>query len=420
MPQSLQLASTTIDNIIQWIQGHATLDCSRWSPELLKNLDQEQQNKYYKNFLELGAICEIGQLQQYGSDIYFIALHYTASHYFLSIKINNDHQICHIFFTINNALTHQAEPIPEHLIDKVDQQYIDINITKDLTIQACIASAKKQTPQALVVFIQGSGPSNKDENVQYCRPFFDLAMGLAKNNIASIRFDKRTWCYPFISVETPFDEVIDDAISAAHLIRQTFNSPHIPLIILGHSQGATFVTQVAEQLAEPPTGFILLAAPSSNELHRRIIDQLNYLIKKNPTAKESYLQLKKDVEVSQDNWTRYKKNPTETVPLIFNQSTSYLGYLESFDPVERIQESHIASLILQGRDDYKVLAQQDFLDWQKGLKQNKNVVFKLYNHLEHCFVDSKRTESNTFSEVSPEVIQDISHWILARKQLSSF
>ena len=51
----------------------------------------------------------------------------------------------------------------------------------------------KQVPA--VVFVHGSGSSNMDEKVGKLTPFKDLAEGLAKQGIASIRYDKRSFAH---------------------------------------------------------------------------------------------------------------------------------------------------------------------------------------------------------------------------------
>lgn len=52
-------------------------------------------------------------------------------------------------------------------------------------------------PVPAVVFVHGSGASNMDEKVGKVTPFKDLAEGVAKLGIASIRYDKRTFVHGF-------------------------------------------------------------------------------------------------------------------------------------------------------------------------------------------------------------------------------
>ena len=52
-----------------------------------------------------------------------------------------------------------------------------------------------KAPVPAVVFVHGSGASNRDEKIGKVTPFKDLAEGLAKYGIASIRYDKRSFAH---------------------------------------------------------------------------------------------------------------------------------------------------------------------------------------------------------------------------------
>ncbi len=412
MTNTVNLATKVLNNIINWLQGKELLDRSEWGGELLKTFDLEKQKEVYEHFLSLGNLYSIGETKNYELYTYFIDLEYQSSSWFLSIKLNENNKIISVLLTPNNREISPHIEISENFKEFVKAEYLEINIANNLNLEACVTSPKQQSPKALVLFIHGSGASDKNENMGYCAPFFDLALGLANNNIASIRFDKRCWTYPFITIKDPTDEVIEDAICAANLICQKFKAHQIPLIILGHSQGGTLLTQVADRLDVYPDAFILLATPSSNDLHTRLIDQLDYLIQKKPENKDSLLTIKNEVQKSLTNWKSYVQGKAENMKFIFNYSVEYLIYLDSYNPIDVIKKTNIPILLLQGKDDYKVLENQDFHEWKTGLSTHTNVTFKLYENLEHCFVDSKCAEEHIFDRVNSEVINDISKWIL--------
>ena len=48
-----------------------------------------------------------------------------------------------------------------------------------------------------VVLVHGSGSSNMDEKVGKVTPFRDIAEGLAKQGIATLRYNKRSFSYGF-------------------------------------------------------------------------------------------------------------------------------------------------------------------------------------------------------------------------------
>lgn len=117
------------------------------------------------------------------------------------------------------------------------------------------------------------------------------------------------------------------------------------------------------------------------------------------------------------NWKSHTQDRVKNIKLIFNYSTEYLSYLDTYNPIDVIRKTNIPTLLLQGKGDYKVLENKDFVEWEVGLSINKNVTFKLYENLEHCFVDSKCAEKHIFARVDSEVIKDISNWILTLSKL---
>ena len=97
------------------------------------------------------------------------------------------------------------------------------------------------SPVPAVVMVHGSGPSNMDEKVMKLTPFKDLAEGLARHGIASIRYDKRTFVYARKMKKlnvTVREETIDDALLAAKLLRQIPEVDSGDIFILGHSMGS--------------------------------------------------------------------------------------------------------------------------------------------------------------------------------------
>ena len=93
---------------------------------------------------------------------------------------------------------------------------------------------KSNQPVPAVVFVHGSGASNMDEKVGKLTPFKDIAEGLARHGIASIRYDKRSYAHGFkllmkeknVTVKI---ETIDDAIMATNLLK---NNPRIEFLTI--------------------------------------------------------------------------------------------------------------------------------------------------------------------------------------------
>ena len=94
-------------------------------------------------------------------------------------------------------------------------------------------------PVPAIVLVHGSGPSNMDEKVVKLTPFKDLADGLAKHGIASIRYDKRSFAHGLKMLRdksltiTVKEETIDDAILATEILRNDSRIDSKKIFIIG-------------------------------------------------------------------------------------------------------------------------------------------------------------------------------------------
>ncbi len=101
-----------------------------------------------------------------------------------------------------------------------------------------------------VVFVHGSGSSNMDEKVGKLTPFKDLAEGLAKYGIASIRYDKRSYAHGFKMIRdkskpiTIKEETIEDAILATELLKKDPRIDAEKVFIIGHSMGGMLAPRI--------------------------------------------------------------------------------------------------------------------------------------------------------------------------------
>ena len=115
-----------------------------------------------------------------------------------------------------------------------------------------------------VVFVHGSGSSNMDEKIYKLTPFKDLAEGLAKHGIASIRYDKRSFVYGRKMVKdkklviTVKEETIQDAVLATELLRKDSRIDSEKIFIIGHSMGGMLAPRIDAEGGNY-SGLILMA-----------------------------------------------------------------------------------------------------------------------------------------------------------------
>ena len=85
------------------------------------------------------------------------------------------------------------EPDTEERKEYTEKE-ISISIGEGKELPGTLILPDGEGPFPVVVFVHGSGPSDRDETINGNKPFKDLAEGLAEKGIASYRYDKRSEC----------------------------------------------------------------------------------------------------------------------------------------------------------------------------------------------------------------------------------
>ena len=275
-------------------------------------------------------------------------------------------------------------------------------------------------PFPAVVLVHGSGPQDRDETIGPNKPFRDLAGGLASQGIAVLRYEKRTKAHALeftpelIARLTVQDEVIDDALFAVRLLRQTAGIDPGRIFVLGHSLGATLAPRIGQQ--DPAIAGLVIMAGLTRPLEDTILDQYTYIYSLSGALTDAQ---KVELEELKAKMARVKdpnlssQVPAKDLPLGI-QPTYWLD-LRGYQPAEVASSLAMRLLVLQGGRDYQVTAAGDFPAWQKALEKKDGAVLKLYPKLFHLFIagegPSTPQEYMVEGHVSEEVIADIARWI---------
>lgn len=269
-----------------------------------------------------------------------------------------------------------------------------------------------------VVLVHGSGPNDRDETLLANKPFRDLAWGLASRGVAVLRYEKRTRQHgtKISLAKDPFtvkEEVIDDALAAAALLRQTKGVDGKKVFVLGHSLGAALAPRIARQ--DPEIAGLLILAGFTRPLEDLYLEQMTYLYSLGGALSE---EQKAELEKIKKQAARLKEpglspdTPAAELPL--GLPAAYWLSLRDYRPHEAAAGLKRPLLILQGERDYQV-TMEDFAGWQKALAGRKDVKLKSYPALNHLFMEgkgkAKPAEYQKAGHVAQEVIDDIVGWI---------
>ena len=289
---------------------------------------------------------------------------------------------------------------------------------EDATLEGCLWMPEqiKEKPK-LVILVHGSGQSDMNETIGDAgnTPFRDIAEGLAKKGIATLRYNKRYFQYAdkaddYVTIQ---DEVLDDVTYAIQFVEALDCCSDI--YIAGHSMGGMLAPVIAKE-NEEVKGIILLAG-TPRTLQDIIYDQNVEALDQNRSLsgaqRENQLKL---VKYAVDQINKLTGQETEKylgVPACYWYSLNQLHH----DQVAK--ELNIPMLIMQGSADFQVYPDKDFKQWKSLLGDRKNVSFHLYEGLNHLFMktNGKRdvSEYNVKGNVASEVIQDMADWVLEKE-----
>ena len=278
-------------------------------------------------------------------------------------------------------------------------------------------------PVPAVVFVHGSGSSDMDEKVGKLTPFKDLAEGLAKHGVASVRYDKRSFAHglKMVRSKTPItvkEETIEDAILAAELLRLDERIDSEKIFIIGHSMGGMLAPRIDAEGGDFAGLIIMAGTPRKLEevmigQNQAVLDTSKGLVRwimKKQVAK--FTKMFDGLYEMTDEAAKRKKVGGGTTLYYFKEmgehpAADYLTALEK--PV----------LILQGEKDFQATAAVDYAAYQAMLNGKPNVTFQLYEGLNHAFVPAiyedimkAKQEYGKERHIGEDVIGDIANWIL--------
>jgi dienelactone hydrolase len=253
-------------------------------------------------------------------------------------------------------------------------------ITGEYQLPAKLTMPSGPGPFPAVVLVHGSGPHDMDETLGPNKPFRDIADGLAAKGIASLRYTKRTRQYRPATI-TLDEETIQDALSAAKLLRSTAKIDPKRIFVIGHSQGGYAAPRIGK--ADPTLAGLILLGANSRPIGVLVAEQTKYL----------------------------GMAPEEAAQIMLMMPEAYRKEL-SEDPVPVAKALQMPMLILQGERDYQV-TMADFQRWQT--LRGQRVTLKSYPALNHLFQPgqgkSTPAEYQMAAPFSPMVIDDMAAWI---------
>ncbi len=275
----------------------------------------------------------------------------------------------------------------------------------------------RSTPVLLMV--TGSGLQNRDEEILDHKPFAVIADALARNGIATLRYDDRGFGRSTgDAANSTTQDLMLDALAGVNLLRGRFDN----VGVLGHSEGGTIALMLG---ADKKVDFIVSLAGMAVSGRETLLAQ-NRLILTDAGVPanlvDEYCRLLTRIF---DNDPDFEKQlDASALPATLKQNLKavdaqmqrpYMQHFVSLDMRDRLDRIACPVLAINGKKDTQVFCNDNLEALKAGLPANsRNKIMALdgLNHmLQHC-VTGAVTEYGVIEEtISPEVLSAIAQWV---------
>ncbi|HEV2642858.1 MAG TPA: alpha/beta fold hydrolase, partial [Candidatus Elarobacter sp.] len=235
-----------------------------------------------------------------------------------------------------------------------------------------------RAPFAAVVFVHGSGATDRDETIGPNPIFLQLSNALSNAGYAVLRYDKRGVAKSGgANTSGTRGELLDDVKAAYRFTRAQHEVDAKRVYLLGHSEGGELVPTVAVQ--EPGVAGIILMAPPSLPLRQVLMQQALASVPPEGRAAMERQELAAFDKICHGN----------------DAKDAWYRSSMDVDPVVDIARVRAPILILQGEGDVQVLPKDLPRLANAARAANRDVTVRTFSNDNHLFEAIVSSEPQT-------------------------
>ncbi len=266
-------------------------------------------------------------------------------------------------------------------------------------------------PKALILFVHGSGTTNRDGLVLNMRPFKDMAEYLSSNGYATLRFDKRginPACIPAIidNIDLSPMHFIQDVRNVIAFGKALPETIGIPIVLAGHSEGVNFVAELAIDQEFEVKGLVLLAGLGRYPIDVTLLRQYQQLVDSPSTLPESRFTALEQIRLGKIFFTNLRLGlalPTDQYMGVY--SKYWNDWISITDRASDVAAKvKVPSLVLRGTADSNVTL-EDFKALSTATSHINGSRNQEFEGLHHFFMKPK------VFNVDSTVLKTISTWL---------
>jgi len=271
------------------------------------------------------------------------------------------------------------------------------------------------TAVPMAVMVSGSGLQNRDEEILQHRPFAVIADYLARNGVATLRYDDRGFGRSTGSnAEATTMTYADDAAAAVAFARSLGHFSRVG--VLGHSEGGTIAFVLGSRgVVDFAVSMAGAAECGKDILLRQNRSAMHYAGVDEATAATYCEALAAVLDGAVPRTDGLPDNLRANLDHISADLSPWLRHFAAYDPAAAISAVHCPVFAFNGSRDTQVDAGANLGIIRRLLPHDaKNRVreYEGLNHLmQHCATGQAAEYGVIEETIAPEVLEDIAAWI---------
>jgi hypothetical protein len=313
------------------------------------------------------------------------------------------------------------------------------NSAAHVTLAGTLTLPDGPGPFPAVVFITGSGPQNRDEELLGHKPFLVLADYLTRRGIAVLRYDDRgigksTGDFGAATSE----DFAGDALAAWEALRARTDIDPRRIGLLGHSEGGLIAPMLAART--PGIAFVVMLAGPGVTGEQIMLNQAALIMKANGASDAAIVA---NADVQKQIFTILREEtatpriierlsaipvpgPKEASAALVKQSSSpWMRYFALYDPAPALAKVTCPVLAMGGELDLQVPVDQNLPAIEAALKKGGNKDYSVVRlpGLNHLFQTCKKGTPGEYVQIeetmSPVALDTIATWVRKRTGLDT-
>ena len=274
----------------------------------------------------------------------------------------------------------------------------------------------QKTP--VVLMVTGSGLQNRDEEIFEHKPFAVIADALARQGIATLRYDDRSFgesTGDLVNVTT--EDLKNDALAGVKLLRKQFRK----VGVLGHSEGGTIGLMLA---SEGKVDFVVSLAGGAISFEKTLLEQNRWTLQKAGYSKDvtdryctalkalfNELKVGGNPEPANHNLPASLEQNLKMVQA--QSSTPYMRYFLGLDLTDSLGKITCPVLALNGTKDRQVNCEENLNALRNRIAGQKDI--KALDGLNHMFQHCNTGDPSEYKDIeetfAPEALDIITTWL---------